>query len=362
MAEDILLPENKQLITKQELIDSGFMIIKKLVMVDSTDYTPEAFDYILELADLVGSIVFVSDSKKIYANGRYFGGDIFQADLLYFTDFITTNENGNITGISSAKHPKSTLNIKTKGHLQAKADYDETTGKNSIEFNYDLNSAVDTEQFTMDSNAKYNLAIVDGKIKMIKYIPCGVNLSSLPILEYDSGETVVNVGVNYSGSKEITEVKVSCDPMYFPEDPKRTIITEGTTNNNIILTIPNNTDVLVKVKIKDGVSEAETSTKQIWGYGIFYGKGLLWNIENMSKYLISNNPSKTIIIEQNEGEYGYFACPKEFNVVFTDVSTNLQGGWSRIDTFLHYSFNTEYQVYRTDNTGLGYVKWNVSKK
>lgn len=357
MAEDILLPENKQLITKQELIDSGFMIIKKLVMIDSTEYTPEAFDYILGLADLVGSIVFVSDSKKIYANGRYFGGDIFQADLLYFTDFRTLDENGVVTGVSSAKHPKSILDIKTYGHLKSFADYDESTGANSIDFYYDLNSAVDTEEFTMDSNAKYNLAVVDGKIKMVKYVPCKITLSSLQILEYDLGEQVVEIAVKYTGSKPLQSFDLSLN-----YEPLNDYILEGTTQNKIICRIPNNTDIIFNIKYSDGITFSEVVLKQIWGYGIFYGKGNEWNIENMSKYIISDNPSKTITIEQNDGEYGYFACPKEFDVIFTDVSTNLQGGWSKIDTFEYYSFNTVYQIYRTDNAGLGYVKWNVTKK
>jgi hypothetical protein len=57
-----------------------------------------------------------------------------------------------------------------------------------------------------------------------------------------------------------------------------------------------------------------------------------------------------------------FACPKEFDVIFTDASTNLQGGWKKIGTFTHYIFNTEYQIYGTDQYGLGSVKWIINKK
>lgn len=55
----------------------------KFVVIDSSLYTPEAFEYIQEFVNYAGSILFVSDTKKIYARGKYFGGDIFKLIFLW---------------------------------------------------------------------------------------------------------------------------------------------------------------------------------------------------------------------------------------------------------------------------------------
>ena len=124
-----LLPE--KLVTKQDLINENFAIGKKFVMIDSRAYTPEAFEYVLKLADLVGSLVFVYDSKKIWANGRYFGGDIFQEDLNYFTEFASIDTFGNFTGIIQANHPKELIKFKGINYVEVIANHDPETGENN---------------------------------------------------------------------------------------------------------------------------------------------------------------------------------------------------------------------------------------
>jgi hypothetical protein len=52
----------------------------------------------------------------------------------------------------------------------------------------------------------------------------------------------------------------------------------------------------------------------------------------------------------------------EFDVTFTDSSTNLQGGWLKTGTFEYYGFNSVYQIYQTEHTGLGKNKWIITKK
>jgi hypothetical protein len=361
MNEDILL------ITKEELIEQQFMINKKFVVIDSSLYTPEAFEYIQELVNYAGSILFVSDTKKIYARGKYFGGDIFQADLLYFTSFKLFNELNfsdvyESAGTIEAKQAKSNLNIRGKGHIKLNADYDETTGVNTMSIDYNLTSAVNTERFTIDENAKYNLEVVDGKIKMIKYIPPFVKMSSLPLLEYDSGDQEVHIKLTTGGSKPLIklDLKTSLGIEY--------INLEKTTDYDIYGLAPNNTDITFSVFFTDGETSGETLVNQIWGYACIYGSALdedkpsPESFNNFNKYIITDNPHKTVIIEQNGYEYGWFACPAEFPVIFTDSSTNLQGGWQQIGTFEYYCFNTMYNVYRTEHSGLGNIKWIISKK
>lgn len=353
------MDEEVLLITKEDLINSGFDIIKKLVMIDSTIYTPEAFEYILSLVDSRGAICFVSDSKKIYAQGRYFGGDIFQADLLYFTDFAAVANNGIIKSKTSAKHPKSTLYLQGLGHVVTNAIYDDETGANTVTFDYNLSNAVNKDSFTIDTNAEYKLDVVNGQVKMIKYVPCKVILSSLDVLEYDSGDTIIEIDMKYIGSEDLVSLNVTTE-----EFDVGIIDLEQSTNEKIVATIPNNTDVTFVVEYSDGKTVNYSTIKQIWGYGIWYGSLLEWNQEqliNLNKYVAFDNPNGTLTIEQNGNEYGFFICPSEWEIKFIDNSTNLQGGWRPFDTFTYYGFNTEYTVYKTEQSGLGYVKWTISK-
>lgn len=356
------MSEEKLLITKQELIDQNFMITKKFVVIDSSLYTPEAFDYIKELVTFTGSIMFISDTKKIFARGKYFGGDIFEADLLYFTQFKTYDNNDNFTGEAFATHAKSTLEFRGGEHVNLYANHDVLTGKNYINIGYDLNSAVNDERFTIEENAQYNLGIENGKIKMIKYIPAHIKLSSLPLLEYDNGDTEICIKYEIFGTKQLTQFDITTS------EGQDRIILEKFTNSEIYCIVPNNTDTTFTIQFSDGETNGITETKQIWGYGCLFGNALEENkpnqntFNNFNKYIITNNPSKTVIIEQNGMEYGWFACPAEYNVIFTDASTNLQGGWHKDSQFMYYTFNTLYQVYRTDHPGLGNIKWIINKK
>lgn len=356
------MENNKVLITKQELIDKQFMITKKFVVIDSSLYTPEAFEYIKELITFAGSIMFISDTKKIFARGKYFGGDIFEADLLYFTQFETYNEYGNLTGQTDAKHAKSTLEFRGGKHVDLLANYDSVTGNNSINIDYNLDRAVNKERFTIEENAQYNLGVVDGQLKMIKYIPANVKLSSLPLLEYDSGDTEICIDYIIIGTNLLKQfdITTSMEEAY--------IIKEKFTDSKIYAMVPNNTDITFTIQFSDGETTNRVEVKQIWGPACLYGNAVYeekpseTSFNNFNKYIINNNPSKTLVIEQNGEEYGWFACPSDYNVIFTDASTNLQGGWRKESKFLYYGDNTEYQVYRTDYPGLGNIKWIITKK
>ncbi len=357
----------EKLIQKQELIDSGFFLNKKFVMIDSTKYAQDAFEYILTLADESGSIIFVSDTKKIWAKGKYFGGDIFQADLLYFTEFEAIDGDGKKSS-TSAHHPKSKLTFKTDGHLNATAIYKEDTGENEINFNYDLDGAVNKDEFQIDAKSFYSLNVVDGQIKMEKYTPLSISLPSLNLMEYDTGNRQLYIPITISGGNGIKNFEVTTKTA-LPEEPQ--VLVESETTTQIISAIvPENTDVLFTVNASDSRMRTTGSTAQQWGYACYYGSSvntdMIYKEDILSaefkKYLTINDPSKTIIIEQNGEEYGYFICPASFNIEFIDVSTNLTGGWRKIGSFENYSFSENYNIYRTEQTGLGYMKWKITKK
>lgn len=381
-----ILPE--VLVTKQNLIDQEFKIEKKFVMVDSRAYTEDAFEYVLKLADIAGSLVFVYDLKKIWANGRYFGGDVFQEDLHYWTT-ITTIDGGDIlTGETTAISPKSNLVIKGKSHLSAKAIFTpENYEKNIIEFDYKLKDAVNTNFVEIDGN-RYNLVVEDDQIKLNKYEPMKVICSSLPVLEYDSILEYAEVSFNLtlSGtmpdpSKVILDIQVSING----EQANDLFTGYDVSTGTVHAQIPRNTVVTFTIAYSDGITGGTTSVTQRWGYGVWigifdqelYGYGLFGDykpdfltnqegtngVEGLKKYLWvpGANLNITESLNQTQSQYGMFVCPADFNIEFVDVSTNLTGGWTPgfNQTGYLYEDNILYMPYRTDHVGLGLVTWKI---
>lgn len=395
MADDLLQNDpqydNQDLITKEQLIAEGFLINKKFLMVDSRVYRTEAFEYILQLADIAGSLVFVWDTKKIWANGKYFGGDIFEADLQYFTYLHTYDENGWPTGVTTANEARDRLYIKGQTHVLPKAIYNEVNGNNELIIDYDLKAAVNDEVFELDMNAEYNLEVVDNQITMNKYIPLSLAvINDPPMKEFDTGAiTDLEIYVKaYGTRKSIIQFYTDDDPDK-PEDFTPLTVTESVENcitsiqvgpnPGIMCDIPENTKVIFTFRGDDGKRTAMTQTAQEWGYGVWYGardfgEDNTFDMnkfdDEFNKYVITTNGSnigRTITIDQAATENGVFICPSIFNVTFTDTSTNLQGGWypyadgtSDINLKKYKAPNNQlYTVYVTDNVGLGRVTWQI---
>lgn len=389
MAEDNLhniLPD--VLVTKQNLIDQNFKIEKKFVMVDSRAYTTEAFEYVLKLADMAGSLVFVYDLKKIWANGRYFGGDVFQDDLNYWTTVTTVNADNIYTGSTTAVAPKSNLVLKGKSHLSTKAIFDpERLDKNIIEFDYKLQDAVNTNFVEIDGN-RYNLVVENDQIKLNKYVPMKVVCSSLPVLEYDSvldyAEISFNIkleGTMPNPNKVVLDIQVSVGG----ESRNDLFTGYDASTGTVYGQAPRNTEVTFTIAYSDGITGGTTSVTQRWGYGIWigifdeniYGYGLfeeyrpnfLTNqegtngVEETKKYLWVPGTNLNIneSIDQTESQYGMLVCPADFDIEFVDVSTNLTGGWTPGFNQMGYLYEDKikYMPYRTDHTGLGLVTWKI---
>lgn len=370
---------NDTLVTKQNLIDQGFKIDKKRVMIDSRAYTEDAFEYVLKLADIAGSLVFVYDTKKIWANGRYFGGDIFEEDLKYFTNLYTIDDFGTTTGITSATSSLSNLFIQGKSHLDVKAvqNNDEPFYKNILEFDYKLDEAVNSDEYVTIGGSKYNLVVENDQIKINEYIPMKVVCSSLPVLEYDSVDYYTQVSFNISASGTMPnkdKVKIA-----ITSEPEVTIDQKGT---NVIAQIPRNTEVTFTIKYEDGITFGETHVTQKWGYGVwvgyFNGNGFTEpssltlkymtnfdgdGLETTKKYLWvpGTKINLTESINQNNYSWGIFVGPSNLNYDFIDTSTNLTGGWSPLFEKIGdlYEDNINYIPYVTDHRGLGLVTWKI---
>ena len=159
-------------------INKDFIMIRSLSLIENDVYNNEIFVIDKDIYDLnKESIIYpvVNEVERYSQNISDF------LDINNFNSSEFYDNEGNITGQTNARRPKSSLQLQGLGHMQAIAEYDDITGENKIKFDYDLHSAVSNEQFTLDSNAKYNLAVVDGQIKMQKYVPISLKVSSLPV-------------------------------------------------------------------------------------------------------------------------------------------------------------------------------------
>ena len=66
----------------QQIIDSQLSVHKRFVLINSKNFTDQAYEYLLELVDAAEAIAFISDTRKIYTQGNYFGGDLWEDSIL----------------------------------------------------------------------------------------------------------------------------------------------------------------------------------------------------------------------------------------------------------------------------------------
>ena len=390
MAKELhnILPE--KLITIQDLKNENFYPNKKWLMIDSRAYTPEAFQYVLKLSDIEGCLVFVYNTKKIWANGQYFGGDIFEADLNYFSQFVSRNEHGILTGIIQAQNPKELVQFVGINHVSVTAQYNEETGDNLMLFDYDLKGAVNTNRVEI-GGSKYNLVVENGQIKLNEYKPMTVTLSSLTPLEFDSGDeyTTVSFKIFIGGTIPNPDL-VQLNLGSTADDGSQISATLDPETNTVTAEIPKNVNVKFDVEFTDGETSGKVSVWQKWGYKIYigiydhniFGEGT-FNIEEVADFvkiynsLIDNanllldtfiwvpgtKLNKSSKINVNNGDYGLFICPSLLSLEFTDVSVNLTGGWqpayNKTHNFYSGDNETEYIIWRTDHTGIGLVNWKI---
>ena len=361
-------------ISLEELKD--FTINKKFIMVDSRAYYKDAFEYILFLADKVGSIVFVYDTKKIYANGRYFGGDIFEADLIYFSELVAESSKYGSSSLSAIK-AKDTLILTGEDYLEIRAISE--NDENKLVFKYHLDDAIDKSVFKFNTNAEYNLSFKNNKLSINEYIPLSISISNQKYAEFDSNNlTDIEFNIELNGTNvsdvfnpEIGKYELEILPSEITSDTSN-VLYNAEDRKIRINNIPKNTDVQVKITANDGHGKPDVIAYgyQKWGYGIHYGAlnsveilNIEDNIDKLSSYVILQNDeiNNEIEIIQDEMLYGVFICPENINIKFLDIQSNLFGGWHPRKLIKLYKGEreTNYIVYMTDNFGIGRVNWSI---
>ena len=100
-----------------ELKSNPPVIERKFILIDSSLYTDEAYEYLLDLINETDSIAFIRDRKKIYTHGEYFGGDIWQDSLFYFGNFqILDNNSDEVLTDLKAEIQAETIRFKGESH------------------------------------------------------------------------------------------------------------------------------------------------------------------------------------------------------------------------------------------------------
>lgn len=341
-------------ITLEELILSETKITKRIVVINSSQYTDEAFDYLLSLVDENESIAFISDQKQIYTLGTWYGGDLWEDKLKFFSKIILNNEYKNIINTINASDANDIIEIKGENGIELYSDYDMLKDVNVMHLKYDISQALNNEVLNLNSN-KIVLKNENGKITLSNVNENAITINELNILEYDTNINNISLNINVEDNEKLKYLKV------FNENNEEQ---EYVNVSNIIIPIQINENLKLIILYE---YDNQIDTKQLeqkWGYGWTYGITIITeqNFIDENKQIENDFVEKTIEIYQPLGEYAWFAYPSKYELNFIDCDSGLVGGWQKMHKFKMYSKNIEYQTYRTTNAGLGKIKWKITKK
>lgn len=353
---------NDHIITLEELQEMQPKITKRIILVNSSKYTEEAFEYLLDLIDETEAIAFVINERKIYTHGEYFGGDLWEDSLNYFSKYTILNDDDEITSQIYAQTAKDAVQLKGEGGISIYSDYDINREANTLHINYDLDAAVDSSSVVkVNDDLSLVLEVKDDKIALKQYEPLTINLIQPEMLEYDSGNTNVVIDMEIFGYEKlrVTDFRVTASGNSIPE-PRLT-------ERKIYVYIFNNTKTYIYADYSDeNRIHYTSSTVQDWGYIYAYGAGAYSinssNIHDFRHSIENTFSEKTITLNIQDGQYGWFAYPANVKLSFMDVDNGMSGGWKKHSKFTLYSRGIEYQVYRTENMGLGKTTWKLTQK
>lgn len=346
-----------RVMTIDELKSNPPIIDKKFVLINSSLYTDEAYEYLLELINETDSIAFIRDRKQIYTKGEYFGGDVWESNLLCFGSFQLINDNDDVYAQLSAEVLNDNVRFKGENNITLVGEEYYVHGEKykTIKIGYDIANSIDTSVFTIDDpTAQYNLEIKDSKIAVNKYIPIRINIrGDESFIEYDTKPEMIEFYLDIYGSSENKNIYVtsSANNIVYLSDDK----TYATT------TIDVNTDTKYLVIYSDEKTEGSTFFEKKYGYALVWGNEeiTLGNFKELDRQITIGSCDCEFTINQEEGEFGWFACPSDFTPTFIDEFSGLRGGWTLANSITIYSSKIKYNIWKTEQSGLGNIKWSV---
>jgi len=344
-----------------ELKSNPPVIERKFILIDSSLYTDEAYEYLLDLINETDSIAFIRDRKKIYTHGEYFGGDIWQDSLFYFGNFqILDNNSDEVLTDLKAEIQSETIRFKGENHIQLLPEEVWINGSKykTIKFSWDIDNSIDKSIIKIDDpSAEYNLEIKDNKISVNKYIPIRVEIpTKFDLIEYDSDISSINFDLNIYTTEDNYNIFVTSsnegDTVNLSEDNKKVFCKLNTKNINtdyLVIYSDYKNEGSIKTTLKYGFANV-CSSEEITSENFI-------SLEN--RFLSENSCSCEFDLNIEDDKYGWFACPIGFKPKFIDKDTNISGGWKKVETINVYSTNLEYDVYKTENSGLGNTSWKI---
>lgn len=347
-------------LTLEEIQNNPPVINKKFLLINSSFYTDEAFEYLLTLVDNTDSVVFIPDKQEIYTHGTFYGGDIWKESLFYFKTFQIFDDTSNqLISEISADTIDDILKISASNNINLSVEEEVKDGKTlkTLKIGVKLDNIVDETPFTIDDpTAIFKLKYENNQILVDKYIPIRVEVEdNTNILEYDNTDIeTINFNINIFGSSITKSINITSTSN---ENISR--------NDNIITsTVRSNDDIDYLILYSDGITEGNIHYIQKFGYALCWGNYEInsRNFFGQDKIISKDSCNCEFNLNCSENEYCWFACPSIYKPVFKDEYSGLIGGWKKYSTFNIYSKNIEYTVYRTENSGLGNVKWFVTNK
>ncbi len=111
----------------------------------------------------------------------------------------------------------------------------------------------------------------------------------------------------------------------------------------------------VALTVKDDRGAAASKSVSIqWFNGVYTGAAVALSFRTLTKSL-QGGRAKTFTVNAGAGEYIWYACPDRYGTPSFNVG-GFDGGFSKLDT-LNYTnpsgYTESYQVWRSDNAGLG---------
>lgn len=338
---------------KIDLEDIQDLVIqKKFVRINSDKYTDNAFSYVKYLIDQERAILFDADTHRIYTLGEYYGGDELKENLLYFSHLLSIDIDDNVLGEIDAIQNSDTLAIKGKGALNV--NFTNNDKYNIIELEYSLQNAINNAAHKFNPNNEYNLYIDEnGKIALNEYIYPVLEIIGQPLLLSDDVQQILHLNIS-------TSVNVNDWPEFEIETDNCTINHYDLEEKTINVTLNKGVDNVITIHYSDGKNSNTYTYIQKWynvcTYGLFDGN----NYIESDQILFIDDNIEPFVIDQKNKFVGYVILPKYIKPIFKDNHRGMQGAWHK--THAYFYDDTNYELYVTDNSGLGKIEWKIINK
>lgn len=212
-----------------------------------------------------------------------------------------------------------------------------------------------------------------GRVENLEYEEIDVSTFTINPAQAENGASITSVSCNWNFNKTPVSASISIkrNNVDTYNDIKTSLAKNGTDVITGYIFSQNSTFTLKGTDAGGGSTPPQTVIKNIplvFKNKIHYGVAgnltvnddLLLN--KLQNHELADTREKTFTVTPTAGQYIWFACPSSFDTPIFKVR-GFQGGFTKKGTFNHKNannFTTSYQVWRSDNAGLGNTEVIVS--